>query len=116
MLSRFTRAVRKGLAVLVASAALFGAGIVVYLTHIREVATALISSARNIRTKADAEREIAAWRKRSGKDFWQESDHPGGDHNYDAQIENIAIAHLRIVEPTVLTVGITIRDRTSASD
>jgi hypothetical protein len=111
MLSRFTRAVRTGLAVLVASAALFGAGIAVYLTHIRNSATALISSARNIRTKADAEREIAAWRKRSGKDFWQESDHPGGDHNYDAQIENIAIAHLRIVEPTVLTVGVTMRDR-----
>lgn len=98
---------RTGLGVLVVGGALLGVGITGYLIHIRNSATALISSARNIRTKVDAEREIATWRKRSGKDFWQESDHPGGDHNYDAQIVNLAVARLHIVEPTGVTVGIT---------
>jgi hypothetical protein len=101
---------RVGVVVLVAACALFAIGIAVYLAHIRASAAALISSAREIRTKADAEREIAGWRRRSGGDFWQESDHPGGDHNYDAQIVNVPIAHLHIVEPTEVTVGITIRD------
>src|SRR5260221_8240521 len=110
MLRRLTRRMRTGLVALVAGGTLFGLGIAVYLAHIRASAAALINSAREIRTKADAEREIAAWRKRSGKDFWTESDHLGGDHNYDGQIENVAIAHLRIVEPTLLTVGITMRD------
>jgi hypothetical protein len=111
MLRQLTRhVVRTGLLVLVAGSTLFCMGLAVYLTHIRASATALINSAREIRSKADAEREIAAWTKRSGKDFWEESDHPGGDHNYDAQILNLAIARLHVVEPTNVIVGITMRD------
>ena len=87
----------------------FGLGIAVYLAHIRASATALINSAREIRTTADAEREIAVWKRRSGNDFWMESDHPGGDHSYDAQIANLAIARLRLVQPTAVTMGITMR-------
>jgi hypothetical protein len=94
---------------LLALVLVFGLGIAVYLAHIRASATVLINSAREIRTTADAEREIAAWKARSGSDFWKESDHPGGDHNYDAQIVNLAIARLRLVQPTVVTVGITMR-------
>ena len=44
------------------------------------------------------------------KGFWQEGDRAGGDHNYDAQIANLAIARLHIVEPTGVTVGVTMRD------
>ena len=58
-----------GLAVLVAGSALFGLGIAAYVSRVQASATALIKSARVIRTTADAEREIAAWRKSSGKDF-----------------------------------------------
>jgi hypothetical protein len=87
--------------------ALLAAGLVVYGMRIRGSATALINSAREIRTTADAEREIAAWRNRSGRQFWEESDHPGGDHNYDAQIENVLLSRFRVVEPTELTVGLT---------
>src|SRR5271156_5830461 len=89
--------------------ALFGLGIAVYLAHVRASASALINSAREIRTTSDAEREIAAWKRRSGNHFWQESDQPGGDHNYDAQIANLAIARLHLVRPTAVTVGITMR-------
>lgn len=94
---------------LLVAVALFGLGIAVYLAHIRASASALINSAREIRTTSDAEREIAAWKGRSGNDFWQESDQPGGDHNYDAQIANLAIARLHLVQPTAVTVGITMR-------
>lgn len=103
------RSPRYVLRALLALVVLFGLGIAVYLAHIRAPATALIKSARAIRTTADAEREIARWKARSGKDFWEESDHPGGDHNYDAQIVNFAVARLRLVQPTVVTVGITMR-------
>jgi len=102
--------VRTGVVVLIAGTTLFGLGVAAYLIHIQASAKALINSALEIRTKSDAEREIAAWRKRSGKDFWQESDHPGGDHNYDAQITNPAIARLRLVEPAAVTVGVTMCD------
>jgi len=111
MLRRLTsHGVRTGLAVLAVGIALLGLGIAAYGTHVRATATELIDSAREIRTTADAEREIAAWRKRLGKDFWEESDHTGGDHDYDAQIVNLAIARLRVVEPTWITVSITMRD------
>jgi hypothetical protein len=102
--------VRTGFVVLFAVVASLGLGIAVYLVHVRASAKALIDSAREIRTTADAEREIAAWKKRSGKDFWRESDNPGGDHNYDALIVNLAIARLRLVEPTGVLVDITMRD------
>jgi|SRR2546427_1530306 len=110
-LSRLTRRwVRAGVALLVLGVALLGVGIITYLTHIQASATALVNSAREIRTKADAEREIAAWRERLGKDFWEETDHPGGDHNYDATIANVTVARLRVVAPTGVTVSITMRD------
>jgi hypothetical protein len=101
---------RIGLVALAAGGAFATLGIVAYLAHLQSSATALIDSARGIRTKSDAEREIVAWTKRSGKDFWGESDHPGGDHNYDAQIVNLPVARLRLVEPTGVTVSITMRN------
>ena len=106
---RLGRSPRYVVSTLVAVIALFGLGIALYLVDIRASATALIASAREIRTTADAEREIAAWKARSGSDFWSESDQPGGDHNYDAQIANLAIARLHLVQPTAVTMGITIR-------
>jgi len=100
----------RGLLALVSVLVLLGLGIGAYLSHIRAEATALISSAREIRTKADAEREISDWRKRSGKDFWEESDSLGGEHNYYAQIANVAIARLRLAQPTAIMLNISIRD------
>ena len=73
------------LCVLVTAGILSALGTIAYLAHANALASALITSAREIRTKTDAEREIAEWRERSGENFWQESDHLGGDHNYDAQ-------------------------------
>lgn len=96
--------------VLVATGTVCLLGISAYLMRLHALASALITSAYEIRTKSDADREIAAWSKRFGKDFWAESDHPGGDHSYDAQIVNLTLARLRVVQPTGVTVGITMRN------
>jgi pimeloyl-ACP methyl ester carboxylesterase len=88
--------------VLVAGVSLFGLGIAAYLSHVQASATALIKSARVIRTTADAEREIAAWRRRSGNEFWVES-REGSEKTYKAQIVN-GIARLGFVELKEVTV------------
>jgi hypothetical protein len=77
-----------GIALLIfaAGSAISSLGVLIYLTRLHALASTFITSAYEIRTKADADREIAAWSTRFGKDFWQESDHPGGDHTYDAQM------------------------------
>ena len=110
LLGRLTRHwVWTGLAaVLVAGGALFGLGIAAYLSYVQASATALIKSARVIRTTADAEREIAAWRRRSGNQFWVESGE-GSEKTYQAQIVN-GIARLGFVELTEVTVDVTMHD------
>jgi predicted dehydrogenase len=69
-----------------------------------------VKSALRIRSTADTKDEIEDMRKRSGNSFWQESDHRGGDHNYDAQVHNLSIARFLIVAPTVLNRGVAIRN------
>jgi len=98
------------LLVLASAVGLLAAGIWVYAAHIRTSATALIDSARRIHSTRDAEREIATWRKRSGPGFWEESDHLGGDHNYDGQIENLFLSRLGVVEPAAVTLSVTMHD------
>lgn len=93
--------------ILAAGVGLLGAGVRVYAAHIRASAAALIDSARSIHSTADAEREIATWRKRSGSQFWQESDQLGGDHNYEGQIENLSLARFGVVERAAVTLSVT---------
>ena len=78
--------VRAGLAVLVVAIALFGLGVAAYAIYFCASATALIDSASQIRTMADAEREIAKWRTRLGKESWMEPDDSGRGGNYYARI------------------------------
>ncbi len=111
MTYRLTRKqVRAALVVFVVGGVLAAVGIVAYAEHLRSSATALINSARDIRTTADAEREITALGKQFGHQFWQESDHLGGDHNYNAQIENVLLSRLGVVEPTNISLGVTMND------
>lgn len=88
---------------------MFSLATVARAIRIRSAALALTTSATKIRSSEDAEREIAKWRQQAGEHFWKESDRPGGDHSYDAQIENLSLSRLRIVEPTEATLGITMR-------
>jgi hypothetical protein len=94
----------------VALIAMFVFGIVAYAYHVRRSADELIKSAYEVSSSADAERMIASWRKRSGPQFWEERSQFGGDRSYDAQIENILVSRLRIVEPTVVNLGVTMND------
>lgn len=105
------RTIRVLVVAFVVTVVLLVGGIATYLGHVRNMATALIASAREIRTTEDAERAIAVWKTRAGNNFWTESEAPGGDHNYDASIVNLPIARLRVVQPTGVTVGLTMRDR-----
>jgi hypothetical protein len=86
----------------------FATGIV-YTASTKSSAAALIASARAIHSTADAEREIVAWRKRSGARFWDESDRIGGDHNYEGQITNLGIARFGIIQPAAVSLVITTR-------
>jgi hypothetical protein len=104
------RRVRTSFGVLLALVGSVCLGIAAYLYDVRSSATALIRSAQEIRTKANAEREIAVWSYRRGKDFWRESNHPGGDRNYDGQISNAFLMRFPFSQPTVVTVSITMRD------
>ncbi len=101
--------IRTVLVAVVLVAVLLVLGIAAYANHLRATATALVASAREIRTTEDAERTIAAWKARAGEQFWTESEQTGGDHNYDAAIVNLPIARLRVVQPTGVTVGVTMR-------
>lgn len=99
------------LALLAAFGALSGLGIRAYLLRIEKTAEQLIGSVRAVRTTEDAQRVIAEWKTLSGNQFWQESDHLGGDHNYDAQIDNGLVSRLHICEPTAITVGFTMYNK-----
>src|SRR5260370_20571645 len=102
--------VRAGFAVVVVGIAVCGLGIAACGIYVGASATALIDSASQIRTMADAEREIAKWRKRVGKESWMEPDDSGQAGNYYVRIANPLIARLHIVEPSEVRMRVTVRD------
>lgn len=91
------------------SAVVLCLGIMAYAHRLRINADSLVASAREIRGTEDAKLTIEAWTNRSGEKFWIESDGPGGDHNYDAQVNNLPLARFRIVQPTSVGVAVTLR-------
>jgi hypothetical protein len=111
--------VRTELAVLVAVPALLGIAGAAYAIRLCTSARALINSARAIRTTADAEREIAAWRRRSGNEFWIEKapvrvragvGDVAPEKTYKAEIVNLGIARLGFVDLAGATLEITMHD------
>jgi hypothetical protein len=103
--------VRRALLVLSLSVVLFALGLVIYASRVRASATALINSASEIHSTADAERQIAEWRNQSGRVVSENTSPGNGDHSYDVEVENGLLHRLRIVPPT--TVGITVGMRNS---
>jgi hypothetical protein len=99
-----------GLAVLVIGTGAFGLGITAYAFHVCASATALIDSASQIRTTADAEREIASWKRNMGSDSWVESDDAGRGGNYYARIANRGIARMHFVESSEIIIRVTIKN------
>jgi hypothetical protein len=102
--------IRAGLAVLVVGIGSFGLGIAACAFHVCASATALIDSASQIRTTADAEREIASWKRNMGTDSWAESDDSGRGGNYYARIANRAIVRMHFVQPSEIIARVTIRN------
>jgi hypothetical protein len=92
------------------AALLFVLGVVLYAIRVNASARELIDSASNIRSTADAEREIAAWRNRSGRDFWESTSPNDGDHSYDIHVDNGLLHRLRVAPPTAVGMTITMRN------
>jgi hypothetical protein len=103
-----SRWVRTGLAVFVSVPILLGIGGAAYAIHLYASATGLIKSAREIRTTADAEREIAAWKKRLGNQFWVES-RDFSERTYKAEVVNLQMARLGLTELTGVTLEVTMQ-------
>ena len=111
MLDRSTRHwVRTGLTVLVAAPSLLGIAGGAYAIRLSVSARALINSARAIRTTADAEREMTAWKRRSGNKFWVERRDVAPEKTYKAEVVNLGIARLGFVELAGATLEITMHD------
>lgn len=101
---------RRALVSMLIAAVVLSFGLLAYGIRVRASANALINSAVGIRSTADAEREIAIWRSRSGCEFLESTDSPNGDHTYDFRIENGLLHRLRIIPPTFLGMTIDIRN------
>jgi hypothetical protein len=89
---------------------LFILGVFIYGARVRLSAQALLDSASEIHSTIDAERQIAAWRDRSGRDFQEVISPDGRDHSYDIQIENDLLHRLRLVPPTMIGLSIIMRN------
>jgi len=101
---------RRALVVLVAGFFLIAAGLAAYAVRMRARAQVLIDSASQIRTVADAERQITIWRRRSGVSLNEETSLQDGDHSYDIRLDNSLLYLLHIVPPTMVGMTITVRD------
>jgi hypothetical protein len=81
-----------------------------YVLRVRASAKALIDSAVSIRSTADAERQIAVWRKCSGCSFWEATKTGDGDQNYDIHVENGFIGRLGLTEPAMVGMTVSLRN------
>lgn len=91
---------------------LFTAVLVLYGAYLRSSAKALINSAKDIRSTADAQRQIAAWRGRPLVEVVDEQPQTpvlGGDQSYEVALLNTVLSKLRIARPTMAQMTITMR-------
>jgi flagellar basal body-associated protein FliL len=101
---------RRALLLLIVVISLLAAGLGVYAARVYASAAALVSSAREIHSTADAERQIAAWRNRSDRSFWGNTSTDNRDRSYDIHVDNGLLYRLRIASPTMVGTTITMRD------
>jgi hypothetical protein len=100
---------RRTFVVLAGGFFLFAGGLAVYAVRVRASAQALITSASEIRSAADAERQIEIWRNLSGRRFSEAGALEDGDHSYDIQVENGLLHRLHIAVPAEVGMTITMR-------
>lgn len=82
----------------------------VYAAWVSASAKRLIESASEIHSTEDAQRQIAAWRNRSGRLFLETNSPTDGDHNYDIRVDNTYLHRLRIAPPAMVGMTISLRN------
>jgi hypothetical protein len=101
---------RRALIGLVAGFCLLMAVLLIYAVRLRASAQALIESASEIHSTADAQRQVATWRNRSGRKFGEEESVQRGDHSYDIRVENSLLHLLRVAPPAMVGMTVTTHD------
>ncbi len=99
--------------ILIASAAgflLLVMGFVIYAAQVRASAQALVYSASEIRSTADANRLVLAWRSHRDWKFHDEKKNSFGEHSYDFRVDNSWLYHLHIVPPTMVGMTVVIKN------
>jgi len=81
-------------------ALLFGVAVAAYAAHLRRSAQALIASAKQIHSTADAEHEIAMWRERSGRGYSESRSPDGTGHAYQFQMGNGLLSRFHLTPST----------------
>jgi hypothetical protein len=85
-------------------------GTTAYAVHLHFISAALITSAREIRTTGDAQREINAWSKHIGSESWTDSYDEGHATRYFVRVSNRGISRLHLAAWSALTMRVTLRD------
>lgn len=104
------KGVRKGLLFCVSGIVVFAVVIGIYAIHLRNSAQTLIASARQIRSAADAEVQIAMWRRKFSGEY---SEYTEGNQGrvYQVQLDNRLLSWLHIIPSTVLFVSVGMQER-----
>jgi hypothetical protein len=76
---------------------------------VRASARALLKSAKDIRTTADAKRQIGKWRGTPLAEVIEEKPDRFGEQNYTIRLTNTILWRLRVVPPTILGTTLTMR-------
>jgi len=85
-------------------------GVVAYAARVSSSAGALIRVANEIHSTADAEREIAALRNRSGWSLWHEQSTAQGEQVYNIHVENGLLHRVRLVPPAMVGMTLLLHD------
>jgi hypothetical protein len=97
--------VRKGLLLCLSGIVVFTVVVGIYAIHLRNSAQTLITSAKRIRSAADADVQIAMWRRNISGQYSEYTEGNRG-HVYQVQLDNRLLYWLHIVPRTVLFVSI----------
>jgi hypothetical protein len=89
---------------------LLAVGTAIYAARVHASAQALIYSAAEIRSTADAKRLIAVWRGRTDWNFEEAGINQFGEDSYDFHVDNSWLYRLHIVPPTMAGMSVMFRN------
>jgi hypothetical protein len=88
---------------------LLAIGLTTYAVSLRALAVALIGSSLRIHSATDAQHELAEWRGRPLAQIIDRPLAPGGDKSYGVLLTNTLLSRLRVAQPTMAEMVITMR-------